>query len=238
MPAANLKTAVLTVVSSFARDTLVDPKLKVIKIQRGGPAFFISQALENEKVNYRLVTGEIIDVEVLVDSANEYGKVFKKYPVQHVPRINSQFTLLSTLLREWPINNASYKNTSLFIDIQGFTRSRGNFGKKRTLAVPHNFVPFCIKGTSEEISCLPKSFIQRQKQRLVIETRGSRGSIIFWHQRRTVIIPSHRITSPDTIGAGDSFFAYFIAQYIQSGNPILSARYATKKTEGFLRRKL
>ena len=122
------------------------------------------------------------------------------------------------------------------MDIQGYVRDGSDFGKKKYWNPPEEVVNsiFCLKGTSEELLYIPSSFLESQKQKILIETKGQLGCEIFIRGKHRAIHPSRIVDTNDTIGAGDTFFAYFISEYIRKQNVQMSAVYATEETRKFL----
>ena len=102
---------------------------------------------------------------------------------------------------------------------------------------PIEFRPFCIKASESELACLPEDFINDQKKRCLIITKGEKGSEIFLKYKKYTIRPNRTIKAIDTTGAGDTFIAYLISSYLKSGNLIEGAMYASEKTIKFLEQK-
>lgn len=231
----NIRKPIVTVLSSYARDMLIDEENQLLRVQRGGPALFISQVLDDTNTPYVLKTYQDIEVEIRVTASGEFGRI-KKSPISQEPKIQTQNVLVSTLVDEWPL---AYKNFTgnLWIDIQGFVREPQNFGVKKSISLRPSFQPFCIKGTEEEINYLPPAFTKDQKNRLLITTNGSAGSTVFFKGKKYQFKPDEVIVSRDTLGAGDTFFASFFAEFIKTADPKLSGRFATVTTSNFLRNK-
>jgi len=226
----------ITVFSSFALDRLLDKKGRLLNEQKGGPAFYIELALKKEQIAFNLLCYPTLEVEILIDPIKgEYGRITSRVKPKKINwrLYDSSTILVSTLLNEFDINTIKECKQQVFLDVQGYVRDGKNFGKKKFWDFNADTL-FCVKGTEEEISYLPKNFIEKQKQKMLLMTLGSNGSILYFKNKAISTKPEMVIRSTDTIGAGDSFFAYFITKYLQSNNPALSLEYATSKTTSFL----
>ncbi len=93
---------------------------------------------------------------------------------------------------------------------------------------------FCLKATEKETKYLPKSFINSQKQKVLLITKGKSGCEIYGFGKKKSIKPSMIVKSPDTIGAGDYFFANFLINFIKTQNPFISAESAVENIIKFL----
>ena len=225
--------AVVTVVSSFANDAVLNKQGQVVSLRRGGPAYFVKNIFEQEKIKFDLVVGEEIDVEILVTESGEFGRVKTQIRNQNLGDIKTECLLLSTIVNEWPFMLKKYSGI-LFIDIQGFVRDPSDFGKKRMISVPKRYRPFCVKGTEQEICYLPLDFIESQKERCLIVTKGIMGSTIFYKRKEFTFKPRKIARVLHTIGAGDTFFALFFAEFSRTHDVRVSGNYATEETILFL----
>lgn len=225
----------ITVLSSFTKDILLNEKRDLISTQSGGPALFIKRVFDKENINYDLRSGPEIIVEILVTDKGEFGKIKEKISPNELKVIAGGNLMISTLFDEWPLMLKDFKG-NIFIDVQGFIRDWGEFGKKKDLFIPTDYQPFCVKGTDEEISHINSDFINEQKQRrCLIITRGKNGSTIFYQGKEYVFTPAEIISPKHTLGAGDTFFANFIAEFLRTSNIKNSGDFATQKTIDFLK---
>jgi hypothetical protein len=234
MPQRN-KPAV-TIFSSFSKDILLDQKGTVLKTQAGGPAYFIANVFRKEKIPYLLESGAPITVEILVTPKGEFGRIPNLPKKKNPSTPKTSHVLISTILDEWPLSSKNYHGT-IFVDIQGFARNGKDFGKKKRISVPSDLKPFCVKGTEQEISYLPKTFVHNQKNRCLIVTAGPKGSTIFYKGKKYIFKPHRVIVSTDTVGAGDTYLAAFFANFIATHDVKASGTFATKTVEKFLTKK-
>ena len=127
----------------------------------------------------------------------------------------------------------------MFVDIQGYVRNGNDFGKKQVWNEVREIAPniFCLKGTKEEVNYVPQDVLEYQKNRLLIVTDGSNGLEIFY-KGGGFSVPAEKISKPkDTIGAGDTFFGFFVSSMYKGYDPEEAAREASKKTANFLQSK-
>lgn len=229
----------IAVVSTEANDILINSEGKIFSRQPGGPTLFIERALKDSRVPYKLFKSDVIDVHILVTDEGEFGKVPSRPIQRKLGELNvRQWAIVSTVLNEWIINDGPLPD-KLFIDLQGFVRDGNDFGKKRRWEEINEFADkvFCLKGTEEEVACLPPAIIEDQKNRLLIITKGTEGADIFDRRKFTHISVEEVTGIPNTIGAGDSFLAYFVAAMYQGSEPAEAGAIAAQKTTEFLKQK-
>lgn len=238
----NMKNSKVSVVSSYARDTLVDERGNIISSQEGGPLIFIKNALEINNVPHELFYGPKIEIEILVADSGEFGKLASKITSKEIDFKNlSDWTIISTLSDEWRFNKIKdYKKGKIFVDIQGYVRDGNNFGGKKFWEESQFFNDkiFCMKGTREELCYLPEKVIEDQKKRLLIITDGEKGVEIHSRNKRRYFNLKKRVVVKNTIGAGDTFLGSFIAKLFKGYSIEESAIFAQKQTSIFLQKKI
>lgn len=231
----------ITLFSTLAKDKLVDNSNNTIKEQVGGPAFYILKIFKKEKISTATKLVGPVEVQILVNEHGESGKISEipKKIKMDFRKVNTPFVIISTLLDEFNLQSLDKYKGKIFLDIQGYVRDGRNFGKKKSwqpaAAIINNI--FCLKGTEEELSYLPKKFLKIQKQKILLITRGNKGCRVFTNGKFFTVKPDKIIKTSDTIGAGDTFFAYFIAKFIKDNNVKQSVKYASDKTSNFLKNK-
>lgn len=118
---------------------------------------------------------------------------------------------------------------------RGYVRNLNIFGKKKFLNDSFLDQIFCLKGTKEELKYIPQDIIKRQKKKCLIITEGENGSAIYYKDKKFIFKPSKIIKTNVTIGAGDTFFANFVLNFIETGgNVTIAGRIATAETLKFL----
>jgi len=233
------KNNALTVFSTFAVDKLIDENRKAIREQKGGPAFFIASALKRENINFNFVTAPLVKVEILIKDGEEFGRIKQKNKPKKInfSTITTPSLLISTILNDFDLKGAGVFKGNIFLDIQGYVRNGAKFGKKKQWKLPKKIASsiFCLKGTEEELKFIPFSLQREQKQKILLITKGKLGCEIWVKGENKIIKPKKVIENiKNTIGAGDSFFAYFISEFLRTENPFLSVKHATDKTSEFL----
>jgi hypothetical protein len=230
----------ISIISTYATDRLIDADtIQIIQEQKGGPVLYIVRALETLGLEPKVYTAEEMLVEILVRKDDEFGKINEPKKKNKLPRLDTESAIVSTLLDEWNLSNASTYGGKLFVDIQGYVRDGSAFGKKKAWNDVRNIAPhiFCLKGNEVEIGMLPKEVVDDQKKnRMLIITKGKNGVEIFYKSKHTVSIlkPSEIQNPKNTIGAGDTFFANFVYEFMLTNDVKKSADFALKKTSQFL----
>ena len=245
---ANLMTSPLvTLIATRAQDTLVDEAGIIIKIQEGGPALFLRSAFDAMKVAYDFQSPEIMDVEILITPKDEFGRMKHPVPALSIDgrSISTPALVVSTILDEVSLDALSSYTGKLFLDVQGYVRDGKEFGKKKewepTNAVSESI--FAIKATEQELKYIPAELVaclrrqEAQKKKLLLVTKGEKGCDVYSCGKEYSVVPSRAVKAKDTIGAGDTFFGSFIAEFLKTGNPELSAQVAQKTVEKFLQQK-
>ena len=233
-----MRNSKFSVVSSYATDILVNAQGEIISKQDGGPALYVMRALEECNVKADIISGKKIIVEILLKDSQEFGRV----PVlPQKNRVNTNalkpWTIISTVCNEWVLS--APLPDKLMVDLQGFVRDGSNFGKKTLSPEINKFAGeiYCLKGTEEEVACLTKKAIERQKTRMLVITNGPKPVTLYVNNEKSMISVVAVENPKDTIGAGDSFFAYFAAGLHQGLMPSRAVRYANCKTAVFLQKK-
>ena len=68
----------------------------------------------------------------------------------------------------------------------------------------------------------------------MVITKGSLGCEIFINGKRYKIKPRKHLNVLNTIGAGDTFFAYLVSRYLKTKDFLKSVEYAVDRTSEFL----
>lgn len=177
-------------------------------------------------------------VQILLTKNRELGKVLQKSRPERIifSRINTPFLIISSLLDEFELSNLSRFKGKTFLDIQGYVRNGSNFGKKRYWRPNKEIFTtiFCLKGTREELNYIPTSYIKKQKKKILLTTNSKYGCEVFAFGKRSVFRPSKVINGENTIGAGDTFFAYFVSRFAKTDDAFDAVKYAMNRTSSFL----
>lgn len=229
----------ISVVSSFSDDILLDKAGHYLDIKPGGPALFITKVLKDEHIVFKLFSTDKLITEIKLMGDDEFGKLkFSPKPIKAEKIKLNSWTIVSTINSEWDISRIR-KVDYLFLDVQGFVREGRHFGKKKNWPQVTELTDriYGIKGTAEEISCLPKQFVRHQKKKLLVTTYGVDGAEVFWRGIKYKIKAEPIKGLTDTIGAGDTFFTHFVLGLYHNFHPKEAAEEASRKTAIFLRQK-
>lgn len=226
----------LNIFSSHAIDT-VTTEDGTTTIQ-GGPAFFIESILEKNHIQFTNFLKRVGSVSIIIKDGGESGKVTAAETLQEYPVLEKdEHILISTLLNEVDLSLFAH-HTNVYIDIQGYVRNPdGSLGSKKKYQVPENFKPAILKSTEEELTFLDDTFINGQKERMLIVTRGASGATIYSKNRVFTRDVNKKIFPKNTIGAGDTYFSSFIVAYLKENTIESCADFAQTSTEIFLKQK-
>ncbi|KKR71896.1 MAG: hypothetical protein UU81_C0014G0005 [Microgenomates group bacterium GW2011_GWC1_41_8] len=231
----------ISVYSTYATDEIANSKGKTISEQQGGPLFYIEQALANRNMPFRSFYGANAKIKIAVTPQGETGVIVykpKKNSFINVSQKNkkSRIAIVSTVLNEWNIEEVLKRHDKIIVDVQGYVRDPKNHGKKKIFHEMNNYANniYCVKGTNEELSYLPKSFLTSQKKRVIIITKGNSGVELFVKGKKYQINVENIILSENTIGAGDYFLGMFAGNISRGNDEIQAAKSAVKATSDFL----
>jgi len=228
----------IEVYSTFATDRFVNPAGTILKESVGGPAYFITQVLSDLKIPHSVCSSPGVVVEILLTPEGEFGRIQTAPAQKTIKHLNNSILLVSTLLRDWKLIAGK---SPIYLDVQGYVRDGDNFGQKQLWTFSSEIASalMCVKGTEEEISYLDPKFIINQKiKRQLIVTKGSAGADLYCNGKHYFIPTQQIIKSSDTVGAGDTWFAVFVAQQSRGFSPKDSAETATEYVRKFLTKKL
>ena len=97
-------------------------------------------------------------------------------------------------------------------------------------------IAFAFKATEEELKYLPKQFVEKQKQKILFVTKGSRG-VEYWEKgEHKEAFPKEIIACSHAIGAGDTFFANIIAGLSRNESVPTAIENSLHMTSAFLKR--
>ncbi len=235
----NEKNPDITLLATYSTDRLINKDGGLINEQAGGPALFISSVLKNEDVEFDSISPEPVIVEILTTENRELGRIPNPPKLLQVnfPGIKSPAIIISTLLNEIDLENISSFQGQVFLDIQGYVRDGRDFGKKKYWRPTEEIIDTvsCLKATTEETKYIDPKFLEELKNKMLLVTHGSNGSTLYCQGKKYIARPKKVISTDNTIGAGDTLFAYFVSQLIQGKSPFDSLECATTKTSEFLK---
>ncbi|QQG44204.1 MAG: hypothetical protein HYW86_05090 [Candidatus Roizmanbacteria bacterium] len=232
------KTNNISIFSSFAKDYLYNEKGNFLSKQKGGPAYYITQALKKAAVDFKLEHVFKLKTEILIKENDEFGKI-TAVPVPFkidFSNIDAPYLLISSLLNEFSLDGIGDYKGQIFLDIQGYVRDGQDFGKKKHWRPGKGIQQsiFCLKAGDYEISYIPKSFIEIQKEKILLITKGTKGCDLFVFGKKYSFETQRVIKTKNTLGAGDTFFANFVSNYMKTENPLEGIHFATDRVLEFL----
>lgn len=231
----------ITALSTYVQDVL-SKEDGTGETRLAGPAYFIEQAFRMGACPHTLIVGKEMRVEIEIRGGKERGRVSGASFSQPLPPVSTPNLLVSTLWREWETSQLANYSGRVFLDVQGFVRnSAAGFGAKQEWREARELASrlFCLKATTLELTYLPPEVVVEQKnKRCLIVTSGGKGSEVFY-QGNYYKFPVELLTSlSDTLGAGDTYFANFIMEFLKSGNPEQAGAVATARVTKFLSNKV
>ncbi|MDD2917127.1 MAG: PfkB family carbohydrate kinase [Candidatus Gracilibacteria bacterium] len=222
----------IQIFSNFANDIIVYENNRIIS---GGPALWISQALNDANVPYRLTLGDtpaIVQIDKDING-DDIGTIISAPIIRSSIAEKSSLLLISTLKDEFDLKVLLDISLPICIDIQGFLR--GDNGKKKRFdcEIIRTKGEVYIKATREEFSyidnCTNSGFT------FIITDEGRDIEVL--QGNNVYYIPIQSGKFKDTIGAGDIFFAIFCSNILEENTIKQSIQQASIYTYGFLKDK-
>lgn len=230
------KTKMIEVFSTYTKDFIVDKTKNKKAARRGGPAFFIENVFKKNKVAYKM-NAQKAEIKIDLKNGIERGFLNSLLKTKNITTTEKAgLVIISTVDSEWILKNEFSDETKLFLDVQGYIRVAKNDQSIFKYDFWKNI--YCMKGTKEEIQQIPKEIIKRQKEKILLVTKGSKGCDIYSKGKKMVLKPKTIAETKNTIGAGDTFFASFIVAFVKNNyNIVESGNFAIKETLIFLNNK-
>jgi len=216
---AMAKPPVITVISTFAADTLIDAATGRREEKPGGPAYWIGKTYERLGIPHRFITGTArttVEMEILNGEPGP-GKMITQGSRIVIDEPLSSDGFLVNILDDFDIEQILRLDGVTALDIAGYTRAGPFLQQRKPPSVPAAAVRerlSIIKANNEEYGLMPESWRAEQAaQRVLLHTRGSAG--VDLHVRGRL----HHFESPcarpkTVIGAGDTLGASFLAHFL------------------------
>lgn len=229
----------LSIVSTKSLDTLLNKNHEVVQKITGGPLFFIENVLKELQIPYTSFFGDVMNVSILLTDKGEFGKMDQNYKKLTFPlKKVTENVIVSTILDEWDISEVKRYKGNVFLDVQGYVRDGKHFGKKKLWKESELLIDFitCLKATREETNFIPPHVLEKQKNRILLITDGGKHVEVWCNGTKCMIPVTTKVKTIHTVGAGDTFFAYFVSKYIESYNVETGVKYAIRQTGNFLKK--
>jgi succinylglutamate desuccinylase len=224
----------IQVISTFAKDTVIDLNHNIEEVTDGGPAFWISSALKKVGANFNIKTAKKkARVKIRIVGDYEEGRIISCPKINSASIVYDKPTLISTISNEFDLKNICKTTSLIAVDIQGYIRAPKALEAKFKISPDIYSRISILKATQDELRYLDNEFIESQKKRILIVTKGASGFDVY-SKGRLIRIKAKRISVSNSIGAGDCLFSYFFYKYIQTKDPEVSANFAKKEVEKFL----
>jgi hypothetical protein len=233
------KSKHLLVISSFSWDHIYSEKNKKAIIQPGGPAYFITRALQQKCQSFAIETSNITHVFEYLNKGESIGSRMQSPPKIPLPKQKYTHYLISTQLQEFDVSQIEkIKGATIYLDLQGYTSSP-TFKKMRRLEIDPKIWRYLsfVKCNEREIEYLPSNFLEYVKQhKTFILTKGKDG-VEFYIQGKRYLIAMQPIKTKNTLGAGDTFLANFTYFHMTGYSIQMAIKKSLQETKKFLQNK-
>lgn len=230
----NIKIAVI---SSFAEDEVFYAESKKTEIYKGGPALWITKALESLEYTSQIFTGkDNAKVKIIRRNNEENGSIVSVEPIILPSTLSADLFIISTIADEFNLEDIKKMSGIVALDVQGFVRKLKTNNKKLVISGQIANKVSILKGTKEEVSYVDDKFLDDQKKRILIITKGEIGFDIFFNEKEHRFF-ANPISVKNTIGAGDSFFTAFAVEFLRTKDILKSGEFAKIFVENFLKSK-
>lgn len=228
----------VTLIASRTVDHIHNLDQGVRIVRQGGPAFYCEQAMVAMGLRVHLLTTRRpTDVYISVRRKNERIRIEEIGQIRIGRKVPTGNVVLSPILGEFDLKKLVPGKCRIFLDAQGYIRSVGeNITQEWDCDLQNLSDVVALKVNERERGHVSKRIMRFFKSRILIITRGQNG-VEIWEKNRKYVIKGNRIKTPDTLGAGDTFFGSFVASYLQLADVRSAAKVAIVEAEEFLQRK-
>lgn len=203
-----------------------------IQVDSQFPTGTVNVFLENGQPNYTInpqVAYDYIDLEELHKKGitNQDFDVFGFGTL--VQRNEASRHTLMALLKDMSFQHIFY-DVNLRKDCYAPAYIKDSLAFATILKLSDEEVPLVaemIYGEEMDIAAFCKKTSADYHQEIIIVTAGGAGCYIY-HNSHLHHIPTEKIVVVDTVGAGDSFSAAFLATFFKKGDPVLAASVANQ----------
>ena len=203
----------------------------------GGPAHYIAHALRLLRRPHRVVTGEIVTVEVIPGPGGDQHYLIPELPRLVLPYpLSDAAIILSPIMNEIGGDSVPDVEGLLVVDLQGFVRLPGVPTSR--LADDVDLCPLLsrahvIKAAPDELKALDSRSRGAIEGRTLLLTRGSSG-LTMRTPDDEIDIEVSPVRAAHTIGAGDTLLAAFVAARVDGAGNEQAIRSAVQFTQSML----
>ena len=223
----------IAIIGSLSRDT-VEVEGRDPIVRHGGPACFLSNALDRLGVTHDTYTGATpVEVCIAVRGGREVGAVASCPPIIVPNHVVADACIVSTILDDFSVTHIPKLPGYHALDVQGYVRQAG--GGRHAWAPPEDVwsALACVKATERELTFLPETFVASQRMRTLIVTRGPDGATI-WDHGMAHEISTIPVVVQDALGAGDTFLAAFVVATLRGMAVPDAGRFAARVVHDML----
>lgn len=224
----------IAVVAPLAEDRFHDLRTGATWVRRGGPGLWIEAELQRLGAQVTAVRPEKpAAVDIDVDDTGEHGRNVAYEPIILSSRVQVDAAIVSTVADEFDLVQLNLLPSVVALDVQGYVRAARMVGEP--VVIPDTPQLAIVKATVEELAYLDSAWVEQQKSRILLVTRGSDGCDVYdggacFHQ------PAIKVDVSSTVGAGDVFLASFLVEWLGSSSAVSAAAFAARRASEFLTR--
>ena len=210
-----------------------------IQLKRpGGPALYCKRAMDDFGYRVHLITtSRPTQVFITIRGGHESIRIDRVPKIRLKGHLPSRNVVLSPILGEFNLEKLTRRQCRIFLDAQGYVRAVGEDQTQVWSCDPRNLKNVIVlKVNQRESSYVPDEILDLLRERILLITHGKEG-VEVWERGSRHMVRGKEILTPDTLGAGDTFFGSFVAAFLEAGDAKTAAKIAITKAEQLLKRK-
>lgn len=231
----------ITVISTYAQDIIKDLTTEHVEKKRGGGAHWIEKVYTELGVSFDMVTGQddAVTTVFVENGTAQYGMLNEVHDIVIEEELHDDGFLINTMQDEFNLNQVAKLEGAVMVDIAGFTREgeRGTVQKTCSVIMPPKEVRekiTIIKANEHEYPCMSQEWIdEQQNERIMLHTLGA-GGVDLWIRGELVHIDAPETKPKNTLGAGDTFGAVFLYEYLANDGDAEQACHKATEAVGKL----
>jgi len=216
----------------FADNIIVDKDADKIEKEDGGPAHFITAALDKLEEEYEVAKGKKGIVEIHVQNGKEIGRFPLACKLSHAP-ITSEIVLAYAISNELCLDNLKGDYKEIYMDARGFIRDPEKFGERKECWIKNVDRVKVLKTTRSGIDYLPENLLAHVRDNGVLLITEPKLVTILEKGSETKI-EVNAISAREAIGLEETFFAAFSAHYSKTKDAKASVESAIAHARDFI----